>query len=278
MSAKYKTATVPCATVGKVEFVPTRVVRAYCPVVMQPIKEPLVSLRFVQFILCTFAAISIASMAVPTLAAPIVSGEIEIVSPPPDASMGQYESNDFARLWEELQDVTITSPLSVDVVPFLNNASGFYDSGVASIEAQWNGTLPAGTYSSYHLHADKDGPNQVYTGTITFERPIAGIVYKQPRLNDTDTLFGIPTTIYANGPARGIELDGAVNYFSISITPDRRVLEVQTTVAHNLDNMRILLEVPEPSSLVLLCLGVIAVFAHGMHFRSRAKRSPFESH
>lgn len=205
-------------------------------------------------------------------AAPIVSGEIEIVAPPPDASMGQYESNDFARLWQELQDVTVAAPLTVDVIPFLNNASGFYDSGQAPVEAQWNGTLPAGTYSSWFFHADKDGDNQTFTGTITFDRPVVGIVYKPPRLNDTDPTFGIPTTTYASGPARGVELDGAANYFSISITPDRRVIEIQTVVAHNLDNMRFLF-VPEPSSWVLLAVGLVAVVAGkralGRHSRVR---------
>ena len=63
-----------------------------------------------------------------------VTGMVEIVSPPADALFGHYESNDFARLWAEQFNVHILNPLSVDVIPFVNNPTGFYDSGVAVIE------------------------------------------------------------------------------------------------------------------------------------------------
>lgn len=197
-----------------------------------------------------------------------LSGQVEEIAPPPsNAQFGQFESNDFARFWVEQLGVVIGGPLSVDVIPFQNNPSGIYDSGLPGVQATWAGILGADhLYNSYFLHADKDGALQVFSGSITFDFPIAGIIFKGSTLNATDAALGAPGTLYANGDLRTFELDSAINFFTIS--PDLKTLSFETRVPHDIDNIRIVTHAPEPSSMALLGLGIAGVISSR---RRRAK-------
>lgn len=196
-------------------------------------------------------------------------GMIEEISPPPDASWEALESSLFARFWAEKSSVVLTEPLLVDIIspkdnPEANSPNphnsdiGFYDSGVATKEAKWNGDLAPGVYDSFFLHADKQGDNVTYSGTITFDNPIEAIIYKRPNLIATDPIFGAPGTIYDLSSTRLLELDGAVNWFSVS--GDGLTLTFQTYVPHDLDNMRVITGVPEPATLCLLGIGSLGFF------------------
>jgi len=213
-----------------------------------------------------------------------VAGDISIVAPPADASSGALESNIHAFLWDE-GITTIAQPLSqvvgkvdsngniITILPFQNitpeaagssnglgEGSAFYDSGNAQIEGTWGGDLAAGTYQSYFFHADKNGPNVTFTGSMTFDYDIVGIVYKQTELCETDDVFGVPTTVYSEcGSGRILELDGAANWLSLSA--DRKTLAFSSVVAHNMDDMRIITTtVPVPGAAVLFP-SALAIFA-----------------
>lgn len=191
-------------------------------------------------------------------AATLVSGDVVIIPAPPDASHMALESSDHAFLWAEQQNVVMNAPFDVTVIPFQNEPNGFYDSGNAAVEATWAGQLPAGIYSSWFMHADKNGPNVTFSGSITFDQPVVGIIHKQTELVDTDPIFGDPNTTYAGGGSGRIyELDGAANWFSISA--NQKTISFQTVVAHNMDDIRFILGVPEPNS-ILLALTVPAWF------------------
>jgi len=199
-----------------------------------------------------------------------VTPQVQTIAPPSDAQFGVFESNTAVFLWAEGTS-TITTPEFVTILPFQNIApegvgstnglgegSAFYDSGVAGIEAQWGGDIAAGTYSSYMLHADKDGANQTFTGSITFAQEIVGIVYKQTELFDTDPLFGASGTTYAgNGSVRRLELAGDDNWMSLSA--DRKTLEFSTVVPHDIDNVRILTAVPVPAAIWLFGSGLLGL-------------------
>ncbi|ARN73905.1 VPLPA-CTERM sorting domain-containing protein [Oceanicoccus sagamiensis] len=80
---------------------------------------------------------------------------------------------------------------------------------------------------------------------MTFEQAIVGIIYKQSELDDTDEMFGAVGTVYSGGGSgRIFELDGSNNFFTLS--PDAKTLSFSTVVAHNMDDMRILVASPVP--------------------------------
>jgi len=209
----------------------------------------------------------------PTVSIPGVSvtGEVQTIDPPADASMGVFESNTTTFLWAE-GTTTIANSQFVTIIPFKNitpeaagstnglgEGSAFYDSGIATVEAMWGGDLAAGTYSSYFFHTDKDVQNQTFTGSMTFAREIVGIIYKQTELGLTDPIFGASGTTYgAGGSGRILELDGAANWLSLSA--DRKTLSFQTVVAHNMDDMRILTSaVPVPAAVWLFASGLLGL-------------------
>jgi len=200
-----------------------------------------------------------------------VSGEVQTIAAPADASMGVFESNTTTFLWAE-GTTTIANPQFVTIIPFKNispevagstngqgEGSAFYDSGVASVEGMWGGDLAAGTYNSYFFHTDKDVQNQLFTGSMTFAQEIVGIIYKQTELGLTDPIFGAPGTTYgAGGSGRIFELDGPDNWLSLSA--DRKTLEFKTVVQHNMDDMRILTAaVPVPAAVWLFGSGLLGL-------------------
>jgi hypothetical protein len=185
------------------------------------------------------------------------TGDLQEISPPPtNADSNQLESNDYAFIWRERAEVTTSVSTFISVDPFVNNPSGFYDSGNAAVEANWNGYLAPGTYNSYMIHGDKDGPNQTFVGSVTFDEDILGVVYKQTELCDTDAAFGSPSTVYSLcGSGRIFELDGPNNWFSLS--PDAKTLSFSMVVQHNMDEIRIITSVvPIPAALWLFGSGL----------------------
>lgn len=203
-------------------------------------------------LLAGFCALALAGAA----SALSVTGDAMIIAPPPSAAHMQLESNDGAFVWAEQSGVVVTDPFLVDVIPFQNHPENKYDSGVASVQNQWRGNLPAGTYDSFFFHADKDGPNQTFNGMILLPGPVVGIIYRNPPLVDTDDLFGAIGTEYSGGSSnRNYDLDGANNWFEIS--DDKMKITFNQVVAHNMDDMRILIaSVPEPRIAGMLGIGL----------------------
>ncbi|MGI9309855.1 MAG: VPLPA-CTERM sorting domain-containing protein [Gammaproteobacteria bacterium] len=225
-------------------------------------------------------ALGIASVLISAQASALsLSGEIIQIAPPADASWEALENNDHAFFWSE-GTTTLTQSLeaemgglpgnAVTLIPgngtgFVTEVDGtlFYDSGNASVQSNWGGDLAAGTYDSYMLHADKQGETtQTYDGSITFDREIVGLIFKQTELCLSDPIFGAPGTTYAGcGDVRRLELEpnnGVDNWLRISA--DGKTLTFSTDVPHDLDNVRILTAaVPVPAAVWLFgsALGIL---------------------
>jgi len=194
-----------------------------------------------------------------------VSGDILLLSAAPsDAGTGSLISAKHAFAWAEQSNISLTAPLSVDVIPLQNNAAGTYNSGKRSVQSAWSGTITSGSYDSFIVHADKSGKKAVFTGSITFDTDIAGLLFRHRKLVMTDVLLGAVGTTYAEpDEKRGFPLRGSKNWFNI--LPDQRTLEFQTVARKNINELRVLTmsrvqttTVPLPASVWLfgsaLCL------------------------
>lgn len=196
---------------------------------------------------------------------------------PADARWEKLESNDYAYVWAEKSGVTLTDPISVDVIPFLNNPSGKYDSNASNDQKSWHYNyvgdgkpandeevfLGAGTYDSYYFHADKQGDNRTFDGKIVFDTAVAAIAFRH-ELNSTALIFALDTTLYPAGSTKNYELggnsSGSDSYFEISA--DLKTLYFSTFVPHDLDTLRIITQVsavPLPAALPLYGAGLAAL-------------------
>ena len=196
-----------------------------------------------------------------------VTGDTLEIAPPPSVEWETLESSDHVFVFQESANVALATPLEMDVIPFQNNSTGLYDDGALGVQATWKGDLGVGTYDSFYFHADKQGANVTFVGSVTFSAEIVGISFRQ-NLNPTRPPFGNSDTAYPTGSTKNYELTREDCWFSIS--SDRRTLSFSAYVPHDLDQLRIVTavsaEVPSPSSLCIFALGL-----SGMLFPARRR-------
>ena len=177
-------------------------------------------------------------------------GDNDVVEadPPADLRLGQYESNQCMFLFDEQQDVTLSSGLVVDSSPVRGTG------GVA--------TLPAGSELTSHvLHADKVGnTGQLVTfdGSYTFSEPVVGLIWTGNRLNSTDNQLGIP----GDGQLSGIDYEasatarefestgGGPGSDTATVSPDGHTVTFHTGQTIGADEVRVLTgTVPPPATV-----------------------------
>lgn len=182
-----------------------------------------------------------------------VSGAVEVVSAPSDVRDGALESDTRIVAFAELQNIVLASGFNVNVsVPGTSPASPG-DNNYSPA------TIPAGTaVSSYFLHCDAVGtPNPPigFTGSVTFDRDILGLVFDNPRLNQGHDYPGLPGTLYSTTGA--LEINNTPAFDSITLSADRRTVTVNFLNSNSPDDVRIITSaVPEPGALALLAIGL----------------------
>jgi len=195
-----------------------------------------------------------------------VSGNISLLSAPPVSNTsGNLTSTTNAFLWSEQSDLSLLSPIRIDVIPYRNNTTGLYKRNKNRVQSTWSEALAPGSYDSFMLHMDTTKRKTNLTGSITFDTDIVGIIFKRKALGTSDPIFGTPSTFYdGTDKSRGFGLKDKKNWFSIS--PDRRTFAFQSLVTReNINELRILSQgqsqiatVPLPASIWLfgsaLCL------------------------
>ncbi|PKB79876.1 MAG: hypothetical protein BZY88_10825 [SAR202 cluster bacterium Io17-Chloro-G9] len=98
-----------------------------------------------------------------------------LTAPPAGVALHQLKSNSKIFVFDELQGVTLTSDVAVDI---------------------GTNPVPDGTkVNSHYIHFD---PFETTTlsGTITYNNPIIGVIVNGSKLNASDDALGIPTTNY----------------------------------------------------------------------------------
>lgn len=151
------------------------------------------------------------------------------------------KSDTLIRAFDEKQNVTLTSPLEVDAK---QRSSAYDEAG----DLNGNGfTIAAGErVSSHYLHADPaSAGTKTLTGTVTFDRPVRGIIVTDTNLAGSDVALGAPGTAYPTTletASRGVEL-GSGEQFRLS--GDKKTLTLtlkigeDSNVNKKLDGMRV---------------------------------------
>lgn len=101
---------------------------------------------------------------------------------------------------------------------------------------------------SYLAHYDRPrhGAASHSTGSITFDRPILGVITGGRALAESDVLLGNPATAYEPSPQRVLELSGPSEIVdSFTVSADRRTLSLRWHITAHVDELRILVAASE---------------------------------
>ena len=170
------------------------------------------------------------------------SGQVAVISAPKTVEVGKLEDNNYAKLFSEQTNTTLTNRVTVDASKV----------GTYSQESSYKpATILEGTkINSYYLHADRVGAPTTFQharGSITFNEPILGVVTTQSNMNLSDHL-GSKTTLYSKV---GRSIDGTDTLHSdwFSISEDRKTItfDFQTSTAS--DDVRIITAATPMSNL-----------------------------
>lgn len=167
----------------------------------------------------------------------------ELSQPPVSVDADQLESNDFILLFEEQREVRLPRPLPVSF-----SEPGRYDGF-----RERSRRLPRDTaVTSYLLHFDslpvRGRPRRLrLDGSVTFPRPILGVIAAGKLLMHTDGILGSPQTHYPSEKSRGLDSTGRERRREraldvITLSEDRRTLHVSFSVAKSSDQVRVLVE------------------------------------
>ncbi len=152
---------------------------------------------------------------------------------------GALEHDEYIRVLLEHTDVRLTTHMAVNIA-----GPGQYDSFEKVAE-----TLAKDTrVDSYLLHWDPKTPvgtQRIVSGSVTFRRPILGVLVSVDRLSATDARFGRLGVQYpTNDVSRRLEsASDRQNADTIVLSPDRLTLEVRLR-AISMDQVRILVAAP----------------------------------
>jgi hypothetical protein len=175
-------------------------------------------------------------------------GSIDHIAPPASVRPHQLESNTHIRAFNEQQGVEITgSVLAVDIV----------NPGTYTANPAGQPTIPLGTVvDSHFLLADPVGTPPASApltvqGSVTFVRPVLAIIYRDPKLNQSDKL-GATGTAYPMGASersgRGLELGAGAAGDVVTLSADRLTVTFKMT-QHVLDQARLITEAGAPANV-----------------------------
>ncbi|MEX2171556.1 MAG: hypothetical protein WD851_19715 [Pirellulales bacterium] len=182
----------------------------------------------------------------------ITSGAVVTTPAPASLIRNAFENDTTIALIQERENFVLPNSVTLDA----DGTPGRY----GQLSDLTGGILASGALVDVHLlHFDPVGtpftPVRV-SGSVTFHRPIIGMVFRLDTLNATDA-YGAPGTIYptaANPIFRDFEFGaiGAGVSDSAEISPNRLTLSLNWGATEYIDQLRVFTAVPEPRTMALL--------------------------
>ena len=162
------------------------------------------------------------------------------IAPPDSLLQGNASTTSDSQIFliPEQQDVTLTSPLTVNAVP-----TGTPTYNLANDPSPV--AVPAGTkVNSFILHSDRSAFG-INSASVTFETPIVGLIWGTNQLIASDTVVGNPGTTYPNfstglGGRRMISNGEGTDLVSVSADGRTLTAVVQAVGFQFLDQLRVL--------------------------------------
>lgn len=157
-------------------------------------------------------------------------GVFTILTPPFAVGNNNQQNNNALFAWNEQQDVLLAAPLATDL----------------------GGTIAAGTRVASHGIVFDPIASRTVVGSVTFDRPILGVIWQTSGLVATDGLLGLPTITYNSPSLRGLEARDIPGTSFVGNT-----LYIDDWAASSPgDNIRVITAaIPEPATWALLIAG-----------------------
>jgi len=161
------------------------------------------------------------------------SGSAELVTMPASLSLDSFQSDTRIRVISERRGYLLANALAMDI-----STPGT----VSTAEALTPSTLPQGTVlNSSIVHFDPLILPGQRSASMTFDTDVLGVILTSTNLDVADAVLALPWVAQPAGLAtRGLELAGAGEQDSLTLSPDRRTLQVSLGVASGMDGMRVL--------------------------------------
>lgn len=189
------------------------------------------------------------------------SGDITLLATPPSSvELDALTSDDELFVFAEQQAVQLTERVAVDLMEPGDYFAPDTPDNERTYDNLPSGHLPAGTIvDSFYFHADNETyefrPRQYFgcdgqigvDGSITFDRPIIGVVLRSVKLNRSNDDVGIDGVDYDEHTYRhfpGVNIVDGCASDRISISDDRHTLTVTNFGDIHHDNYRVLLSTP----------------------------------
>jgi hypothetical protein len=153
---------------------------------------------------------------------------------------GNNFGDNNVRAFDEKQNVVLLSNLAVD-----------------------GGTIVAGTRVDSHFVTFDPATNRQVIGSVTFSRPILGVMTTTARMNASNFL-GNSAVTYSLVSASGFEAGD-------SVTVAGNTLTYRMTASNPSDSFRVLTAVPEPTTWAMLIAGFGLVGAAARRRRSAGR-------
>ena len=198
-----------------------------------------------------------------------VTGDIELIDPPPSVAFHALQSPVKGYVFQEQADYQLLA----DTRYSIPGDVGTYDEG----SDMRPGDLLAGTVvNSYLLHFDTDFGAADYQGTVEFSDPIVAVMLRPFALNESDDELGAAGTTYPQffNERRGLDYQDPIPDDKFYIY-DSRTIGFDLANSNVVDHIRVVTSaasVPEPGTVWLLSSFLVIGLIYGRFPRfSRAR-------